>query len=313
MIPKNLNKPPIKIEIHCTSGRPFQHISGPVAAGPYLLTLEPTSDATGTKAVLTFEDTFVHKHGHGDPLGEGRIAIDFLALLTGVSWTVTQVVFDGVAIPKRRGPLGNALPIDDNTTDHTGRIDAIMRLAEADLRQFVRACRTFNLALHTAEIDETLGFLLLVTAIESLSSMESFLPNVVLNKAKYSADRYVRFVQKYCLNIESLCGHDGEDGFIRNLKSVYHKIRSPFVHSGNEVSVASNMADGIGQASVKHFVKGKELFTPGLVWFIRVVHGTLIGFVDGFAKQADSNRDKLSEIAAMRMILTMELATDPNG
>ena len=141
----------------------------------------------------------------------------------------------------------------------------VLRLDAEALQQFVRASHAFSLGIQAGSIDLSLSFLLLVTAIECLSSLEGFIPNAEMNKDSKSTERYVQFVKRFCSDLPTFYGHDGEEGFTRNLKTVYHVHRSGFVHAGKEVSAAAvSTADELKLSSVTHYVDGKQIDTPRL-------------------------------------------------
>jgi hypothetical protein len=150
-----------------------------------------------------------------------------------------------------------------------------------------------------------------VTSIECLSSLEKYIPNSELNRDRKSAERYVRFIQDFCAEPQKFYGPEGEQGFIQNLKTVYYIHRSAFVHAGKEVPIAAaSTADELGVPSVKHYVDGKEVSTPGLVWFAQIVQRSLVGFLKQFPKNAEADRDYVQEIAAGRWIISLPMAGD---
>ena len=73
---------------------------------------------------------------------------------------------------------------------------------------------------------------------------------------------------------------------------------------------AALTADELAVPSVTHYVDGKEISTPGLVWFAQIVQRSLVGFLDKSPKNAEADRDYLQEIAARRGIISLPLAGD---
>jgi hypothetical protein len=121
----------------------------------------------------------------------------------------------------------------------------------------------------------------------------------------------VRFIKQFCVGPQIFYGDDGEEGFTRNLKTIYYRHRSAFIHAGQEVPIAASMtADEHGLSSIMHYVGGKEINTPGLVWFARVVQSSLVGFLRNFPKNAEGDRSAIREIAARTYILSVPIAKE---
>jgi hypothetical protein len=113
-------------------------------------------------------------------------------------------------------------------------------------------------------------------------------------------------VQQYCLGRAELFPSDGEEGFLRDLKTVYYGHRSAFVHAGREVSVASEIADRHGSDSLRHIDDNKDVFAPGLKWFFQVTRRTLLGFLAGHPRaETVPNEEALADVARERGLLTM--------
>jgi hypothetical protein len=154
-----------------------------------------------------------------------------------------------------------------------------------------------------------LAFLLLVTSIECLSSQEEVIPNSELNKSGKSTERFCRVITAFCRDVSKHYPSDGDEGFIRHLKTIYYVHRSGFVHSGKEVSIASSVADKAGFPAITHFEDGKEISTPGLKWFFGVVRDTLLGFLETGPKvMKEPNADTIAQIAGDSVVLTMKYA-----
>jgi hypothetical protein len=197
----------------------------------------------------------------------------------------------------------------EGNIDLTGQVTNALRLDKETLQQFIRATHAFNLGIQAGATDLALSYLLLVTSVECLSSLESYIPNSELNRDNKSVERYVRFIREFCSTPEEFYGEKGEDGFIENLKTVYYRHRSGFVHSGKEVpTAAASTADELGIPSITHNVGGKEVSTPGLMWFSRVVRQSVVGFLEQSPKHSESGRDVIQEVAARRGIISLPMA-----
>jgi Apea-like HEPN len=192
--------------------------------------------------------------------------------------------------------------------DAAAMVGHLFTLGDQLTKQFVRACNAYSLAIVAVELDRSLSFLLLVTALECLSTQEEFIPNAELNKSSKSAERYCRLVQSFCGEASGLYPSEGEEALRTDLKTVYHSHRSAFVHGGAEVSIASEVAERAGFNSISHFVDGKEVITPSLKWFFQIARTTLMGFLVNFSRSNESqNSEVLANIASGRAVLTMRV------
>jgi hypothetical protein len=308
--PAATEKPPLAVEVRCRSEHDFNRTTTRINAGPYPLALLPKMSGGPTEGVLSFEDARIHEHGFSNPEEEARIILDIISLLSGTTWTVTGGRVGGVdwlGIRKRVLDLeGERLAGD---IDLTRKVTDALRLDKETLQQFIRATHAFTLGIQAGATDLALSYLLLVTSVECLSSLESYIPNSELNRDNKSVERYVRFIREFCSTPEEFYDEKGEEGFIENLKTVYYRHRSGFVHSGKEVpSAASSTADDLGIPSITHYVGGKQITTPGLMWFSRVVRRSVVGFLEQSPKRSESGRDVLQEVAARRGMISLPMA-----
>ena len=298
---------PMKIEVRCRLSKWFPSTLGAYGLGRYTLEALPTTFGGAQEAILTFIDA--PKTSHSNPQEEGAMFLAVLALIFDSKIASTGVRINGIDIgrdmPTSRR-LDGMFAGDIPNEDHLSFTKHLATLGEQLAKQFVRACKAYSLAITASELDASLSFLLLVTAIESISSQEEFCPHKELDKTKKSTERYCRLVIQYCLHKNELYPTDGEDGFLRDLKTVYYVHRSGFVHAGKEVSIASEIADRHGFNNLSHIEDGKDVFTPGLKWFFRVTRRTLLGFLSGFPRKTDTpNETVLADIARDRGVLTM--------
>ncbi len=250
-------------------------------------------------------------NGHADSEGEGEIFLSFLALLFDCRIRKTGFRINGLDISGNHPQKPHIMEMFEGTIDSPEcdtYVTHLFTLGSELTKQFARACNAYSLAIASVELDTSLSFLLLVTALECISTQEAFCPNSTLDKSKKSTERYCRLVQNYCDEVNELYPSDAEPGFIRDLKTVYYSHRSGFVHGGKEVSVASKIADRAGLNSVGHIVDGKEIVTPGLKWFFQVTRRTLIGFLKRFPRGDEpKNPQVLADIAGSRSILTVRV------
>jgi len=83
-----------------------------------------------------------------------------------------------------------------------------------------------------------------------------------------------------------------------------YKVRSLFTHRGRDISTASILADRAEIPVLKHFVKGKEVRTPSLSWFERVVQGALVNFLR--RQKIKKTRKDLAELARERGVIYLK-------
>jgi len=68
------------------------------------------------------------------------------------------------------------------------------------------------------------------------------------------------------------------------------------------------MADKVGSSYFKHDTHGKEVRTPGLGWFARVVRGAILGYLDTVPEQQVRNEQILAELAFEKAVLRLKAA-----
>jgi hypothetical protein len=297
----------ITTELRCELSRRFPIRQGDLDFLRYRLRLLPSRYGGQQEAVLIFEDDMAK--GHSNPEHEGEILFSFMSLLFNCRVRKTGCRQNGNDLSSVRPAkvhLSELFEGEIKSPDAASMVRHLFTLGDQLTKQFVRACNAYALAIASIELDRSLSFLLLVTALECISTQEDFCPNKELHKTKKSTERYCRLVQSYCDEIEKLYPSDGEEAFIRDLKTVYYSHRSGFVHGGKEVSIASKIADEHDVNSIGHLVDGKEVYTPSLKWFFQVARYTLVGFLVNFTRSEESpNQEVLADIARSRSVLTM--------
>ena len=304
---------PITTEIRCELSRRFPIAQGDVDLFRYCLKPLPSQHGGQQEAILIFEDDM--KKGHSNAEHEGEIFLSFMSLLFDCRVRKTGYRVNGLDISGNHPAKAHLSELFEGPLpvgDAAEMVRHLFTLGDQLTNQFVRACNAYALAIASVELDRSLSFLLLVTALECLSTQEEFCSNAELDKSKKSTERYCRLVSAYCGDVKSLYPNGDEEAFLRDLKTVYYSHRSGFVHGGKEVSIASEIADKSGLNSIGHFVDGKEVFTPSLKWFFQITRGTLIGFLLNFPRNDDSpNKEVLADIARGRSVLIMRVGV-PN-
>ena len=300
----------ILTELRCEFSRRLPITVSELDLGRYRLRALPTRYGAPQEAILLFENKM--RKGHANSEEEGAIVISFLSLLFNCRVRQTGYRVNGLDISAEHAKKSHLSGVFEGPIvqrDYAAQISKLQSLGEQMAKQFIRACNAYALAIASIDLDESLAFLLLVTALECISTQEEFCPNSELDKQKKSTERYCHLVRQYCSEPSDLYASGGEEAFIRDLKTVYYSHRSGFVHGGKEVSIASRLADQAGFHSIGHFVDGKEVFTPGLKWFFEVSRRTLLGFLDVYPSAGSApNEELLADIASARGVLTMRVA-----
>ena len=298
-------------EIRCEMSRRFPIAQGELDLARYKLEPLPSRYGGQQEAILTFEVSMAK--GHASPEEEGEMILSFLTLLFDCKVKKTGHRVNGVDIGSDRQRKPHLVELFEGpieSSDYASDVGRLFSLGDQLTKQFIRACNAYSLAISSVELDTSLAFLLLVTALECISTQEQFLPNSELDKSKKSTERYCRLVQTYCNDAIELHPTGGELAFVRDLKTVYYSHRSAFVHGGKEVSIASKIADQAGFQSIGHFVEGQEVFTPGLKWFFQVARRTLVGFLTQYPGAVGTpNPQVLADIARDRATITMRLGS----
>jgi hypothetical protein len=301
--------PPITTELRCELSRRFPIAQGDVDLFRYRLKPLPSQYGGPQEAILIFEDDM--SKGHSNAEHEGEIVLSFMSLLFDCRVRKTGYRVNGLDISGERPVKAQLAELFEGqiaAADASMMVRHLFTLGDQLTKQFVRACNAYALAIASFELDRSLSFLLLVTALECLSTQEEFCPNLELDKSQKSTERYCRLVLAYCDEMQALYPSNDEESFLRDLKTVYYSHRSGFVHGGKEVSIASEVADRSGFNSIGHFVDGKEVFTPSLKWFFQITRRTLIGFLLNFPRSNESpNHEVLADIARGRAVLTMRV------
>ena len=119
-------------------------------------------------------------------------------------------------------------------------------------------------------------------------------------------DRFRNFILSY-LPTELESEREDQGLFEALIRSSYD-YRSAFTHGGRPLSLAAEMADQTQRRYVRHFEDGREVLTPGLRWFARLVQAVLIEFL---RHQGDEIQTFLEKLALQESVLTLR-ARRPN-
>ena len=113
-------------------------------------------------------------NGHADSEGEGEIFLSFLALLFDCRIRKTGFRINGLDISGNHPQKPHIMEMFEGTIDSPEcdtYVTHLFTLGSELTKQFARACNAYSLAIASVELDTSLSFLLLVTALRN-----AFLP-----------------------------------------------------------------------------------------------------------------------------------------
>lgn len=302
--------PDFPIEVKLRLSKRFPPGISVVKFGRYQLQVIPSVLHTGSEAILSFIDNYEHpERGGSYPEEEANMVAKLISIVWDSHVKPAGLRVNNVDIPSSEGRDAEAYPqffgvFDPTTVENY--LEKVLSLEEDLARQYIRACKTYSFACEFIPSDVTFAFILLVVSVECMSSQDSVIPFDELNPDKKSCERYCRFITSYYPdNFKSKDEQDTEL-FIELLKTVYYSHRSGFVHAGKEVSLASIMADKGNSSYFKHAIGEKEIKTPGIGWFAKVIRGSLLGYLESIGSHESYDLSLLSRLAHEKSGLTVK-------
>jgi hypothetical protein len=266
--------------------------------------------------VLSFVNTYEHPEGGGShPEEEAEIVCRLLSLFLDARIKRAGVRINNIDIPIFEGQE-RLLYSQFFGMLNPGKLnDYFARFASLDddlARQYIRAARTYSFALEFIPSDPTFAFFLLVVAAECMSSQDKVISFKELSSEPKKCERFCRFITTFLL--EEFKGNDerSESLLTELLKTTYYEHRSGFTHGGKEVSSAALKADEIGSSYFKHATEGKEIKTPGLGWFAKVIRGALLGYILSIPSHNKEHKDDqlIPRLALEKAFLKIKVKKD---
>jgi hypothetical protein len=290
------------VEAKLSLSKLFPPGSSEIKFGRYRLQSIPISSATEGEGLLSFVNTYKAPELSGsNPRDEINILCKLLSVFLDARIKRIGLSINAVNTYPIEAPERKAYPQFFGVLDATQLDYYITRVLSLDVdlaRQFIRACHAYSFAIEFIPSDVTFAFFLLVVAIECMSSQDKVILYSELQPDKKKCERFCRFINS-CLP-DKYKGNDERNDELLNelLKTTYFSHRSGFVHGGKEVSDAAILADKSNSSYFKHIVDGKEVKTPGIGWFVKIVRGSLLGYLDSLSIQSlKTDEELLSRLA----------------
>ena len=301
----------LKVETKLIISKLFPEQISEFKVGRYQIHPIPSTTTGQSEALLEFKDDFEALEGGGShPEEELNIVSNFLSMILEAKVKRGGLRVNAVESPARSENIDKLIGGSIDLSNADSDMQHLLKFNDDIARQLTRAARAYASALDNIPSDPTFAFFLLVVAIECLSSQAAVIPPTELDIDRKKCERFCLFIDKYLLDI-----HRGEDErnteLLRELlKEVYYNHRSSFVHGGKEVTSASLLADRVSSSYFRHATSGKDVKTPGLRWFARIVRGAILGFLRSSPTTAVPDNYRLARLASEKAILVIQAARD---
>ena len=284
----------MEVKILFTSSRDIHPKFGNIVIGKYTIEPLPTnlSDLAESKIkfLLRFEDNVKPDDNWSNPIAEAQMFLSFFSLLIGSKLNIDSTMIGDIKTE-------DSTLHTDVYKEYNTRIESIPDFSllytkfesmDYDIaKKLLRACEVYKTAVNLIGTNKTLSFFLFCIVIECLS-------NKVSSK-KGTYEKFADFILSY---LPDQSDFNSEEEWRRILKEIYYNHRSAFTHGGKTIPEAVNMADKHNKKYVKNFIDGKEILTPGLKWFERIVRNCIIGYLSNVElKKEDEYPDHFKKIS----------------
>ncbi len=290
----------LDIEVLVTSSKSFNPNISKIKFDKYEITTLPTikESLTDTKEnwLLRFEDAWKEKQTHSNPEKEADYILSVLSVLleSKIEHVATKSNNVQVSIRQRKAPY---LEGSINSLPNIEEIIYKLNSLNHDLlRQFLRSCNAYRASISLIENNPTLSFFLLVTAIEAISGK-------VIKKTERL--NFQEFVLGYMS--EELKKEVGNKELLSLLIDQAWKMRCAFTHGGTSLSIGSLSAEHSKRIYVKHYIGDKEVFSPSIRWFEKVVRSSLLSFLEQ-QSEVKGEESKLPQLAKDEGVIYVKTA-----
>lgn len=262
----------MQIKVLFNTSKRIHQKFGELRLGKYTIepvpTNEPNLSGASNRYLLRFEDTL--NGGRSNPKEDANFFLSYLSLALGSKINIESFMVNSAQLEDTRTrEIFRSYYSIVNELDGLDLMYTRFHYLDIDIaRQFVRACEVYRTAVNIIDENSTLSFFLLTIAVECLS-------NVVSNK-KGACEKFVDFVLKF---LPDKSDFENIDQWNEILKEIYYNHRSGFTHGGKRVPEAVRAADRLERAYIQNVIGDKDVKTPGLKWFERVVRSTLTSYL----------------------------------
>lgn len=296
------------IKVSFQSSKKISPSLGAITIGKYTIEPLPDSspgaDSATTRYLLKFEDTLREQDdGASQPEGESRLFLSYLALALGSRINIGAMMINtmNAAIPSGNSPYAEYSAVIEDLPDFNALASKLSAADPKFARQFFRACDVYRTAVNLMGENNTFSYFLLTIAVECLSNN--------YGEGRGSCDKFVSFILTHNPDTESLSETDWKEF----LKEIYYSHRSGFTHGGKPIPEAAALADRLNRVYVRNIIDGKEIRTPGLKWFDKVVRRTLLAFLLAQPQSAGLSADHFKDISLEFGRVILKAAREPEA
>ena len=261
----------MNIKILFTLSRELNPKHAGISLGKYLIEPIPMNSSdinnSNNRYLLKFNDEIKDGEIRSNPEVEAKLLWSFFSLLTGAKLNIESSMINNIKILNTDIYKEFRYSIDD-ISDFSNQYEELNKFDSEIAKQFIRACDVYRLAINLVEENNTLSFFLLCISIECLSNKTSTKTG--------NCEKFVDFIFTY---LPDKSDFKTQKDWIGILKEIYYNHRSGFTHGGKSIPEAVKLADKLNRKYVRNTIKGKEIRTPGLRWFSKIVRNCLLGFL----------------------------------
>jgi len=291
-----MSKEGVDVRLLFTSSKTLEPRLREATFDKYKISSIPTAreslNDTRENLLLEFYDLWKSGQTSSNPEKEGDYMLSLLSLILQmkVEFDSTKVNNVQVTLKKKRSSfLKGKIEFPSDFEDLFKKLHSL----DLDvLRQFLRSCSVYRTALSLIDDNPTLSFFLLMTAIEAIS-------NKVIKSDKIR-ENFREFILKYLPS--SFEEELGDRKLLLSLIEEAYNMRNAFTHGGTEISIGTLSADSLDRKYVKHYVEGRETYSPSLRWFESVVNSVLLEFLR-VQKAVEGKESKLPDLAKEEAII----------
>jgi hypothetical protein len=299
--PYVLDNASLDVEISFTSSKTLEPRLKGTAFSIYRICSIPTAKEsildTYENLLLKFQDKWREGQINSNPEKEGDYVLSLLSLIMAMKVEFNAIKINnvqGTLRKKRSSFLMGKMELPDDLEELVKKLQGL----NTDLlRQYLRSCDAYRTALHLIDDNPTLSFFLLVTSIEAISNR--------LRKSGSLKRNFKEFILA-CLP-KSFEDELGSRELLVSLLGEAYNMRCAFTHGGKGISIGTLSADNVNRNYVKHYVENKEVCSPSITWFERVVRVALLEFLRK-QKVTDGHDSALSRLAREEGVIYLKTA-----